>query len=141
MIRRPPRSTLFPYTPLFRSRILTLATAVALFLTNLVLLADPARADPNTDLSITSTSPAEVDVNRNVTITVRIRNNGPIASAGSTVETSLPPGFNLTSLQTNNGSASESGGIVTWSVATLTVNQQRWMRVREIGRASCREGV
>src|SRR3712207_7377531 len=30
MIRRPPRSTLFPYTTLFRSKALTLSTNVAL---------------------------------------------------------------------------------------------------------------
>src|SRR5689334_23591228 len=36
MIRRPPRSTLFPYTTLFRSRtkIMQLATQLALFLDN-----------------------------------------------------------------------------------------------------------
>ena len=112
------------------ARFLTLAFAVILIFGNLVLLAEPAYADPNTDLSVTSAAPASVDVNRNVTITVRIRNQGPMPSAGSTVETTLPPGFNLSSIQTNNGSASETGGVVTWSVANVNVNQQWWMRLR-----------
>ena len=113
-----------------KARFLTLAVAVILIFGNLVLLAEPAYADPNTDLSVTSAAPTSVDVNRNVIITVRIRNQGPIPSAASTVETTLPPGFNLSSIQTNNGSASETGGVVTWSVANVNVNQQWWMRLR-----------
>src|SRR2546429_6336544 len=48
MIRRPPRSTLFPYTTLFRSRCPAPARAVALFLgrriDQLAGLADPVHA-------------------------------------------------------------------------------------------------
>src|SRR5258708_30999245 len=47
MIRRPPRSTLFPYTTLFRSIVLT-KTAVTVSLQN----ADGTFAPPNTILTV-----------------------------------------------------------------------------------------
>src|SRR5438552_6045308 len=42
MIRRPPRSTLFPYTTLFRSQKLTLPTATSPLLTSRVLTSSPS---------------------------------------------------------------------------------------------------
>src|SRR3989449_4086347 len=44
MIRRPPRSTLFPYTTLFRSRELTVQAAAQAGLANLTLLEEPQAA-------------------------------------------------------------------------------------------------
>src|SRR2546422_7090045 len=44
MIRRPPRSTLFPYTTLFRSRELTVQAAARAGLANLTLLEEPQAA-------------------------------------------------------------------------------------------------
>src|SRR2546422_7190003 len=42
MIRRPPRSTLFPYTTLFRSRFVTPNAWHALFVSNMFLRPTPA---------------------------------------------------------------------------------------------------
>src|SRR3712207_9219807 len=50
MIRRPPRSTLFPYTTLFRSPVVTLAVAAAgLSLARLVAMVDAALSSSGTD--------------------------------------------------------------------------------------------
>src|SRR3712207_9353881 len=43
MIRRPPRSTLFPYTTLFRSERAVLAEGCALYVDRVVVLAHEAR--------------------------------------------------------------------------------------------------
>src|SRR2546430_8770984 len=43
MIRRPPRSTLFPYTTLFRSSMVTLRTATELPSQNLIALEEEER--------------------------------------------------------------------------------------------------
>src|SRR2546429_6795486 len=53
MIRRPPRSTLFPYTTLFRSQLVQLATKFgmligALFVVTVLLAAMPGHHTPGT---------------------------------------------------------------------------------------------
>src|SRR3712207_8576722 len=44
MIRRPPRSTLFPYTTLFRSGLLLILVGAAMWLVSALLAAPPAFA-------------------------------------------------------------------------------------------------
>src|SRR3712207_6900426 len=50
MIRLPPRSTLFPYTTLFRSRVVDEAHAVSLEALDVGLGGDPAMPDPRQHL-------------------------------------------------------------------------------------------
>src|SRR3982750_4966636 len=48
MIRRPPRSTLFPYTTLFRSSASTLKDSCGLFLLAIVMSRAPSRSEEHT---------------------------------------------------------------------------------------------
>src|SRR5256885_16165591 len=67
MIRRPPRSTLFPYTTLFRSDLVVLAIGIR----------------PNIDLA----KAADLEVNRGIVVTDDMRTSDPeIFSVGECVE-------------------------------------------------------
>src|SRR2546426_12349051 len=47
MIRRPPRSTLFPYTTLFRSQVVILQVAVAILVQHVTALSTRCLSDEN----------------------------------------------------------------------------------------------
>src|SRR3712207_1471352 len=72
MMRRPPRSTLFPYTTLFRSVVLAMAASVeAIFLSTFVLISQhrmAALADRRADLDLQVSLLAEHEITRLITL-------------------------------------------------------------------------
>src|SRR3712207_8814062 len=71
MMRRPPRSTLFPYTTLFRSVVLAMVASVeAIFLSTFVLISQnrmAALADKRADLDLQVSLLSEHEITRLIT--------------------------------------------------------------------------
>jgi len=71
----------------------------------------------NADLALTkSDSPDPVLAGDNFTYYIAVINNGPADATGVNVTDTLPPGTTYISHFTDNGTAYESAGIVTWNV-------------------------
>src|SRR2546425_3901599 len=91
MIRRPPRSTLFPYTTLFRSPALTLSKQL--------------------------TSPTQAQIGQQVQYTLRYGNAAGAAPAQNAVLTdTLPVGLQYVSATT---APAVAGQVLSWSLGTL----------------------
>ena len=74
------------------------------------------------DLAITKTgSPNPVDAGKPLVYTLTIVNNGPSNGAGVTVTDTLPAGVVYASSTASQGSASDSGNVVTANLGSLAV--------------------
>src|SRR5256885_15272071 len=82
MIRRPPRSTLFPYTTLFRS------------------------PEADTGISVTA-APATMARDGGSTVTITARNAGPTIAAATVVHVDLPQGLEIASQSASAGRSSQ----------------------------------
>ena len=87
---------------------------------NTLTVQTPVTADA--DLAITKTgSPNPVDAGKPLVYTLTIVNNGPSNGAGVTVTDTLPAGVVYASSTASQGSASDSGNVVTANLGSLAV--------------------
>ncbi|MFL6118804.1 DUF6923 family protein, partial [Actinophytocola sp.] len=77
---------------------------------------------PTADLALTKEGPAAVRPGATATYTLRVRDNGPDRSTGSTLRDTLPAGFTL--VGTPPG-ATVDGDTITWAVGELAVGAER----------------
>src|SRR5258706_592726 len=105
MIRQPPRSTLLPYTPLFRSNltppVITSITPVA-------------------DVGIGKVAAAAVPAGSNLTYTISVTNLVPSVASSVVVTDTLPVSVTFVSA---SGNGVNNSGIVNWSLGNLASGQ------------------
>jgi len=74
-------------------------------------------ASAGSDLAVSI--PTASAVSSNLTYTMAVQNNGPDPATNVVVTDTLPGGINFLSVVPNQGTASESAGVVTWNVGSL----------------------
>jgi uncharacterized repeat protein (TIGR01451 family) len=100
----------------FITAVLTVLIMMFAMVPTIALAQDPFA----TDIEITkSDDPDPVVAGENLVYEITIRNLGPGSATGVNVTDILPPGAIFQWVIPNIGSASESGGIVTWNVGDL----------------------
>jgi uncharacterized repeat protein (TIGR01451 family) len=78
--------------------------------------------NPSSDLSIAlSGSPDPVPAGQDFTYVVTVTNNGPNTAANINVTDNLPANVNFVSAMPSSGTASQAGGVVTGTIASLAV--------------------
>lgn len=84
-------------------------------------VAEPTTVTPQIDLTITkSDSPDPVVAGNQLNYTLNVTNNGPSEATGVSVTDTLPAGVTFNSVNPSQGSASETGGVVTANLGTLS---------------------
>jgi uncharacterized repeat protein (TIGR01451 family) len=77
----------------------------------------------NADLSVIYTGPATgTDEGGNVTYTFRVTNAGPDAASGAVLTDTLGPNLRFVSATTSQGTFTQSGGVVTFSLGTVAAS-------------------
>jgi uncharacterized repeat protein (TIGR01451 family) len=77
--------------------------------------------NPTADLDVTAAGPATGNEGDTVTYTFTVTNNGPNDAQSSTLTDALPPNLHFVSATTTQGTFSQSGGVVTFSLGTVAV--------------------
>jgi uncharacterized repeat protein (TIGR01451 family) len=74
---------------------------------------------PNADLAVTASGPSSSTEGNTVTYTLKVTNAGPSSAAGTTLTDTLPSILTFKSATTTQGTFSQSGGVVTFSIGNL----------------------
>jgi uncharacterized delta-60 repeat protein/uncharacterized repeat protein (TIGR01451 family) len=86
-----------------------------------LITASPVGTPADAGISMKA-SPSPASVSNNVTFVIAVTNYGPSPSAGVTVLDALPPGAAFVSATDTLGSYTTNGGVLTWTVGSLTAN-------------------
>jgi uncharacterized repeat protein (TIGR01451 family) len=76
--------------------------------------------NPNADLSVTVTGPSSANEGASVTYTIKVTNNGPNSATGVTLTDTLATNLSYTSATTTQGNFTQSGGVVTFNIGSMT---------------------
>lgn len=82
-----------------------------------------ASTPASADLAVTASGPNTGLEGNNLTYTLTVTNNGPDAAPGVVLTDTLDPNLKFVSATTGQGTFSQSGGVVTFSVGTVAVGQ------------------
>jgi uncharacterized repeat protein (TIGR01451 family) len=75
------------------------------------------------DLAVTNSAVATSTEGNNITYTVTVTNNGPSDAQGVTLTDTLGANLNFVSASTGQGTFTQSGGVVTFSIGTVAAGQ------------------
>ena len=122
MIRRPPRSTLFPYTTLFRS-VVEYDNNTVNNKANITV-----KVNQLVDLVITiSSNKKTVYIGDVVIWAIKVKNNDPCDAIDTYVLSKLPSGFKYISSSTNKGSYDKKTG--KWNIGNLSKGKSVTLKI------------
>jgi uncharacterized repeat protein (TIGR01451 family) len=96
--------------------------------------------NPNADIAVSVSGPATANEGNSVTYNITVTNAGPAGATGVTLTDTLPSILNYQSATTSQGSFSQSGGVVTFTIGSIasggTVNASVTAQAIEDGNVS-----